>query len=70
MTIRQPNRRPGVDWLTVDEVAAELRVSKMTVFREIHRKNLRAARVGRAFRVLEKDLGAYIEQAFGDGESA
>jgi excisionase family DNA binding protein len=38
-------------FLTVAEVAARMRVSKMTVYRLVHGGELPAARVGRSFRV-------------------
>lgn len=47
-------------WLTVDEVAAELRVSNMTVYRLIHAGELASITVRRQFRVTEKALDAYI----------
>jgi excisionase family DNA binding protein len=37
--------------MTVAEVASVLRVSKMTIFRAIHRGDIPAIRVGRAYRV-------------------
>ena len=40
-----------VQFLTVAEVAAMMRVSKMTVYRLVHGGELPAARVGRSFRV-------------------
>ncbi len=39
--------------LTVAEVAAMMRVSKMTVYRLVHAGELPAVRVGRSFRVPE-----------------
>ena len=40
-----------VRFLTVAEVAAIMRVSKMTVYRLVHAGDLPALRVGRSFRV-------------------
>ncbi len=40
-------------FLTVAEVAAVMRVSKMTVYRLVHSGELDAVRVGRSFRVPE-----------------
>ena len=40
-------------FLTVAEVAALMRVSKMTVYRLVHSGELPAVRVGRSFRVPE-----------------
>jgi excisionase family DNA binding protein len=46
-----PPAAPRARFLTVAEVADELRVSGMTVYRLIHSGELRAVRVGRSFRV-------------------
>jgi excisionase family DNA binding protein len=42
---------PRPSFLTVAEVAEQMRVSGMTVYRLIHAGSLRAVRVGRSFRV-------------------
>ena len=52
--------------LTVAEVAAVMRVSKMTVYRQVHAGELRAVRVGRSFRVSRADLDDYLRQRFYD----
>jgi excisionase family DNA binding protein len=54
----------GVKFLTVAEVAATMRVSKMTVYRMVHSGELAAVRVGRSFRVPEKAVHDYLEKAF------
>lgn len=59
----RPSHRPRETKLTVEEVAQELRVSKMTAYRLIHRKELPALKIGRNFRVLERDLDAFIRAA-------
>ena len=51
-------------FLTVAEVAAMMRVSKMTVYRLVHNGELPAVRVGRSFRVQEKDVHDYLRGAF------
>jgi excisionase family DNA binding protein len=51
-------------FLTVAEVAAMMRVSKMTVYRLVHSGELPAVRVGRSFRVLEKDVDDYLRKSF------
>lgn len=51
-------------FLTVAEVAAMMRVSKMTVYRLVHNGDLAAVRVGRSFRVLEKDVDDYLRKSF------
>jgi excisionase family DNA binding protein len=52
-------------FLTVAEVAAVMRVSKMTVYRLIHSGELASVRVGRSFRVPERAVHAYLEAGFG-----
>ena len=62
--------RPGdralaeVRFLTVAEVAALMRVSKMTVYRLVHSGELPAVRVGRSFRVPEQAVHDYLRDAF------
>lgn len=53
-------------FLTIAEVAAMMRVSKMTVYRLVHNGELPAVRVGRSFRVREADANAYLENSFYD----
>ena len=53
-----------VRFLTVAEVAAVMRVSKMTVYRMVHGGDLPAVRVGRSFRVPEKAVHDYLRGAF------
>jgi excisionase family DNA binding protein len=47
-------------FLTVAEVAALMRVSKMTVYRLVHGGTLPAVRVGRSFRVPEQAVHDYL----------
>jgi len=49
---------------TVAEVAAQTRVSKMTVYRLVHSGELEAVRVGRSFRVSEKALREYLAKSY------
>ncbi len=51
-------------FLTVAEVAAVMRVSKMTVYRLVHSGELGAVRVGRSFRVPEQVVNDYLRGAF------
>ncbi|MBC7595036.1 MAG: helix-turn-helix domain-containing protein [Kineosporiaceae bacterium] len=51
-------------FLTVAEVATQMRVSKMTVYRLIHSGELEAVRVGRSFRVHEHVVEAYLSKSF------
>jgi excisionase family DNA binding protein len=53
-----------VRFLTVAEVAAVMRVSKMTVYRLVHSAELPAVRVGRSFRVPEQAIHDYLQAAF------
>jgi excisionase family DNA binding protein len=46
--------------LTVAEIAEELRVSKMTVYRLIHDGELAHVRVGRGYRVPQPSFDEYI----------
>jgi excisionase family DNA binding protein len=54
----------GGAFLTVAEVAALMRVSKMTVYRLVHAGELPAARVGRSFRVPEEAVRRYLRDSF------
>ncbi len=53
-----------VKFLTVAEVAAVMRVSKMTVYRLVHSGELEAVRVGRSFRVPEDAVNDYLRKSF------
>ena len=53
-----------VSFLTVAEVAAVMRVSKMTVYRLVHHGELPAVRVGRSFRVPEQAVHDYLRNAY------
>ncbi|MDN5894459.1 MAG: helix-turn-helix domain-containing protein [Nocardioides sp.] len=55
-----------VKFLTIAEVATTMRVSKMTVYRLVHNGDLPAVRVGRSFRVTEKDVNEYLQKSFFD----
>jgi excisionase family DNA binding protein len=56
----------GVSFLTVAEVAAMLRVSRMTVYRLVHAGRLPAIRVSKSFRVPEQAVHDYLRQSFVD----
>ncbi|WP_194949201.1 helix-turn-helix domain-containing protein [Actinomyces trachealis] len=51
---------------TVAEVAAILRVSKMTVYRMVHSGELVAMQVGRSFRVPQRAVEDYLSAGLGD----
>lgn len=65
-TTTAPTNPGQVEFLTVAEVAAMMRVSKMTVYRLVHSGELPAVRVGRSFRVPEKAVHNYLEHAYFD----
>ena len=53
-------------FLTPAEVAELLRVSSMTVYRLIKSGELRAARIGKSYRISEDDVDAYLQDRFSD----
>jgi excisionase family DNA binding protein len=59
-----PGDMSDVQFLTVAEVATMMRVSKMTVYRLVHSGELPAVRVGRSFRVVERDVNEYLRKSF------
>lgn len=65
-----PGGELQVRFLTVAEVAALMRVSKMTVYRLVHAGELTAVRVGRSFRVPERAVHAYLQGALPPGDDA
>ncbi len=60
---QRPVQRTAVSFLTVTEVAAIMRVSKMTVYRLVHGGEMSAVRVGRSFRVPEPAVREYLAGA-------
>jgi excisionase family DNA binding protein len=57
---------PTGRFYTVAEVAAMIRLSKMSVYRLIHSGQLEAVQFGRSFRVPESALNAYLARAYFD----
>jgi excisionase family DNA binding protein len=53
-------------FLTVGEVARQLRVSNMTVYRLIKSGDLAAVRIGRGYRLLEADVRKYLDKRYMD----
>ena len=53
-----------VRFLTVAEVAAMMRVSKMTVYRLVHAGELAAVQVGRSYRVPQSAVHDYLQAAY------
>ncbi|HXH79675.1 helix-turn-helix domain-containing protein [Nocardioides sp.] len=64
MAANIPGDMSDVVFLTIAEVAAKMRVSKMTVYRLVHGGELPAVRVGRSFRVTEDDVNEYLRKSF------
>jgi excisionase family DNA binding protein len=62
----QERQLSEVRFVTVAEVAALMRVSKMTVYRLVHSGELAAVRVGRSFRVPESAVHDYLRSSFTD----
>ena len=60
----QDRRLNEMAFMTVAEVAAVMRVSKMTVYRLVHSGELPAVRVGRSVRVPEKAVHAYLQESY------
>ncbi|HYA45762.1 MAG TPA: helix-turn-helix domain-containing protein [Acidimicrobiales bacterium] len=52
--------RPRSRYVTVAEVADQLRVSNMTVYRLVQSGQLPAVRVGRSYRIREEDVDRYL----------
>lgn len=53
----------SLDLLTVSEVAAMLRLSKMTIYRLMDRGSLPALRVGRSFRIPRGSVRSLVEES-------
>lgn len=53
-------------FLTVAEVARQLRVSNMTVYRLVKAGELAAVRVGRGYRIRAEDVRKYLQQRYMD----
>ena len=55
-----PSPSHNTTWLTIAQVAAILSIAYNTVLNEIKAGKLPALRVGKAYRILRKDLDNYI----------
>ncbi len=51
-------------FLTVAEVASQLRVSNMTVYRLINAGQLPAVRIGKSYRITEGDVDKYLSAGY------
>ncbi len=52
------------EFMTVSEVADLMRVSSMTVYRLINAGEIRAARVGKSYRIRESDVDQYLADRY------
>lgn len=52
----------AVGWLTVDDVAAHLQVSRDTVYRWVDKRGMPVYRVGRTLRFRMADVDRWVEQ--------
>ena len=64
MAAHNPGEISEMAFLTIAEVAAKMRVSKMTVYRLVHGGDLPAGGGGRSFRVTEDDVNEYLRKSF------
>ena len=62
--IQLPQNLERARFLTVAEVAAQLRVSTMTVYRLIKAGHLASVRVGKSYRVREDDVDRYLASTY------
>lgn len=60
---------PRDEFLTAQEVAIILRVSKMTVYRLVEADELAHVRVGRGIRIPERSVAAFIAQGGNDAHA-
>jgi excisionase family DNA binding protein len=51
-------------FVTVNEVARLMRISKMTVYRMIQQGELPAVRIGRGYRIREEDVHRYLDSRY------
>jgi excisionase family DNA binding protein len=58
----RPVAQLGEPLLTVGEVAAIMRVSNMTVYRLIKAGQLSAVRVGKNYRIRQRDVDSYLSE--------
>lgn len=54
------------EWLTVEEVAAMLRLNVVTIYRWLRNNELRGIKLGKEWRIRESDLEAFIESHYND----
>lgn len=59
-----PDASGRARFLTVAEVASQLRVSNMTVYRLVKAGELAAVRVGKSYRLREDDVDRYLRHRY------
>jgi excisionase family DNA binding protein len=59
-----PKNDTGSSFVTVGEVAGQLRVSNMTVYRLIQNGQLPAVRVGKSYRIRDVDVDRYLSDQY------
>lgn len=59
-----PSPLDGIKFITVQEMATAMRVSKMTVYRLVHSGELPTIRVGRSFRIPEQAAIDFLQGGF------
>ena len=57
-----PDATAWPEFMTIPEVAKVLRVSKMTVYRMVHRTELDSIRAGRSFRIYSRGTPRSLEE--------
>ena len=53
-----------MNFLTPEQIAQTLQITKMTVYREIKRGNLKAYKFGKELRIKNSDFEAYLHNAY------
>ncbi len=56
------------EWMTVEEIAQDLRVKESTVREWIRQKRLKAAKIGRDYRIKREDYRKFINESYNTDE--
>ena len=54
----------ATEWLTVEQIARELGLSEETVLRWIRKKDLKAYKLGKNYRVTREDYREFLNQRY------
>jgi excisionase family DNA binding protein len=54
----------STDFLTVEQIAKELSLSEETILRWIRKKDLKAYKLGKTYRILKKDYQEFLNQRY------